>query len=209
MGYGFGPMALCDVQVTLETTSGVPENRIVNTWHFDDGESGTSAFLGQLETFYKAIVTLYPSYITQSGHGMKVYRVSDPVPRAPIADTTWAFTGAPTGGSIPLECCMVLSYQAEQVSGVPQPRRRGRVYLGPMKSTGFEADGRLAAALMTVVRNAADALLDASKASATWKWSTHSRVLATGDEVLSGWIDNEPDTQRRRGREATSRLTFN
>ena len=202
-------MALIDVMVILETTSGVPENRIVNTWHFDDDDGSThSTIVDQLEAFYNAVENLYPAYIPASGHVIKGYQVSDPEPRAPIFDETFTFTSAPSGIPLPLETAVVLSYQAAPVSGIPQARRRGRVYLGPISSANLHTDGRISSTAMNLVLDAADSLLTASLASSTWKWSTHSRVLGSGSEVMGGWVDNEWDTQRRRGRDATIRTSF-
>lgn len=204
-------MALVDIQVSLRPTNNLPEDWVTNTWHFDDGgdwDAVAVEVLNQLEDFYFVMRDYYPSIIAGNGHWMRVYRVSDPKPRAPIEEFEWAFGTAPSGGPIPTEVAAVLSYEAGGVSGIPQARRRGRIYLGPFNGGPLGSDGRFAGAFLTAVTNAADVILTASLASTTWKWSTHSKVLGTGAEVMNGWMDNEPDTQRRRGRAATARVTF-
>jgi hypothetical protein len=203
-------MALVDVQISLRPANNLPEDWVTNVWHFDDGEgTGTQhdAIFAQLLDFYEVLRDYLPSVIAGTGHWMRMYRVSDPKPRAPIAEYEFVIP-APSGSPLPLEIAAVLSYEAAQISGVPQARRRGRVYLGPFNGGVIDTAGRFATAFLTTMTGAAEVILTASLASTTWKWSTHSQVLGTGAEVMSGWMDNEPDTQRRRGRTATSRVVF-
>jgi hypothetical protein len=203
-------MPLLDVQVSLRPVNNLPEDWITNVWHFDDGP-GTStewiAIADQLEDFYLVLRDFLPSVIAGTGHWIRMYRVSDPKPRAPIAEFPLTIP-APSGSPLPLEIAAVLSYEAAQISGIPQARRRGRVYLGPFNGGVIGTDGRFTTGFLNTMVAAALALLEDSQASVTWKWSTHSRVLGTGAEVNNGWMDNEPDTQRRRGRDATARVTF-
>lgn len=203
-------MALCDVQVIFKTTTGLPADFITNSWHIDDGEvtSSYAAFGNQLKTFYTAFLSNLPSYIEKNGHEIKVYKVSDPEPRAPVYEEVWDFIAAPTGNPLPLEVASCLSYQAAPISGIPQARRRGRVYIGPLNVNTIDTTGRISSAFRSSLAGAGQDLLDASNSSVTWKWSTHSRVLGTGAQVASGWVDDEPDTQRRRGRRPTTRTIF-
>jgi hypothetical protein len=94
------------------------------------------------------------------------------------------------------------------VSGQPQARKRGRIYLGPFDTTQLNADGRILPACQTTIRNAAQALLTASDVALDWSWAVYSPTNASGVIVDNGWVDNEWDTQRRRGRAATTRSTF-
>lgn len=202
-------MALLDIQVTLRTSSGIPNDYVTNLWHFDDGEAAEyDEIADEIIAFYNGVRTVFSNYIIQNGHELKVYRVSDPEPRAPVYVETWNLSAGPSGSTLPTEVSSVLSYQAQQVSGVPQARRRGRIYLGPLNTTQIGTDGRLTSTHMGILEAAAETLLTASNSSSTWKWATHSKVLGSGASVYNGWVDNEPDTQRRRGREATSRTLW-
>lgn len=203
-------MALVDVQVSLRPTNNLPEDWVTNVWHFDNAEgtpTQNDAIFANLLDFYEVLRQYLPSVIAGTGHWMRMYQVSDPKPRAPISEYEFSIP-APSGSPLPLEIAAVLSYEAPQLSGVPQARRRGRVYLGPFNGGVIGTDGRLVTGFLTAMTDAAEALLTASQASTTWKWSTHSQVLGTGAEVSNGWMDNEPDTQRRRGRTATARVVF-
>lgn len=200
-------MALLDIQVTIAMASGIPDDAATNIWHFDDAEiSGAGeAIAGFLVAFYDSFRTRYSALVAQNGHEIKVYRVSDPEPRAPIYQETFNLSGAPTGSALPPEVAVVLSYHATPVSGIPQARRRGRIYLGPLNTLNVGADGRLATSTLEAVETAVETLVNEINTFGSVKWSTHSKVLGTGAEVTGAWVDNEPDTQRRRGREATIR----
>jgi len=82
------------------------------------------------------------------------------------------------------------------------------VYLPFFGETGNDTDGRPTPAMVTALAAAGGALLTASTAAATWAWLTYSTVAPGYTQVVNGWVDNEWDTQRRRGRAATSRTTF-
>lgn len=202
-------MALYDLQFSLATITGLPEDRITNTWHYDDAETENHAgIFAEFQAFYEDILTLFSGWMVQNGHVAKAYRVSDPEPRAPVYEVTFNFTSAPSGNTLPPECCIVLSYQADQLSGVPQARRRGRVYLGALDVSSIDTSGNFTSATIVDVQQAADGLLDASLTSTGWRWATHSQVTGTGAEVSNGWVDNAVDIQRRRGRSSTSRAVW-
>lgn len=203
-------MALLAVQCTFQTATLLPEDRITNTWHFDDGEDvgAPEDIADELQIFYNAIRPYLSSWMVQNGQTTKMYRLSDPEPRAPIFERTWNFTSAPSGNMLPPECAAVMSFQGEPVSGVPQARRRGRVYLGALSQTTLDTTGLFTTTFVTAVKNAGLTLVDASSDSLTWKWAVYSRVLGSGVNVANGWVDNEIDTQRRRQRRSTARQTF-
>jgi hypothetical protein len=101
-----------------------------------------------------------------------------------------------------------LSFQGTPLSGTPQSRRRGRIYFGPFRTSGLNTQGRPAAGLITSLVNAGDALLAASDAAANWQWVIWSPTTGLEVGVANGWVDDEFDTQRRRGRVPTARTTF-
>lgn len=161
-----------------------------------------------LATFYQTI-DANMSNLVRSANGLEVtsYNRADTKPRAPVLTNFSALT---TTGTAPLppEVALCLSFQAARVSGVPQSRRRGRIYLPFFDETGNGTDGRPASGVVSSTVTAAQAFLDASDASATWAWNVWSTVNGSPSIVANGWVDNEWDTQRRRGRPATSRTVF-
>ena len=202
-------MASYRVQMTLGTADNNPSNYITNTWACAAiGDTECQDFVSALITFYRSCTTLFPSTIRQNNHIFKAYDMLDPEPRAPRLEGTWNFTTAPASDPLPPEVAMCLSFQAPKVSGVPQARRRGRVYIGPLRSI-VSSGGRPSSSAITTLRDAGEALRAAGVASAgDWNWAVYSTVLGGTADVTSGWVDDEFDTQRRRGRLPTTRNVF-
>jgi hypothetical protein len=139
------------------------------------------------------------------------YDLSTPPPRVPIIVPLGStFNVAAVG--IPTEVAAVVSFQGLPVAGVPQARRRGRIYLGAL-SSGFILNNTattfpvLLPAAITAINLAAKALRD-SVALTQLRWAVWSSVDQVATIVNNGWCDNTPDTQRRRGVDATARTLW-
>jgi hypothetical protein len=217
-------MARVIAQVTLARDGGLPEDVIVNTYHFEDDsgfatEGGLSVngpgLESRLVSFYDAIgQSVLGSSLAGTGI-IKMYDFSDPLPRVPRR--TFPFTFALAAGSpYPGEVAMVLSMRAELVPGVNPARRRGRVFLGPL-SVGVGAPSPSGADMQIPIAKT-DAVLTAARtmargASGTFRLAVYSPATkaagGTDDEawndveVLS--VDSAFDTQRRRGAAASFR----
>lgn len=202
-------MAMYRIQFILHTTDGQPNNFVTNTFHalgVDDDDAIDAGVA--IRQGYSSIVSYLSPLILQSGHEVKIYNLEDPEPRAPVFEGTWNLTSSPTGSALPTEVALCLSFQATKVSGAPQSRRRNRVYIGPFDTTACGNDGRPVSALVTALADWGEAIQAAAEL-ATWDWAIYSTYNpTTGIIVANGWVDNEFDTQRRRGRESTSRLIF-
>lgn len=197
------------VQTVLKSVDLVPANFVTNTWYVDaDTVPDLATPLGEIQAIYGDSVGYLSPLIAQNGHENKVYDMADPEPRAPIIIQTWNLASAPSGTALPPEVCLCLSFQGARVSGLPQARRRGRIYFGPLDTTALGSDGRPAGAFITSLRNSASDFLTLSNAATTWKWKQYSRVNDGFSTVEDGWVDNEFDVQRRRGRAWTSRTLF-
>lgn len=202
-------MALYRTQVELAMTSGNPLDKATNVWHFiADDLTALDLALTQVTTFYAAIDVQLSGAVANTGHRIRCYDLADPEPRAPVRDQGIGGFVAGTGASAP-ELAICISYQTTRQSGQSQARRRGRLYMGPLKgaavntSTGFPET-----AMLTAFGSAIQNLLDASQAAATWAWAVYSRTNNVAIEVTDAWIDNAFDIQRRRGVAATSRTTY-
>lgn len=193
----------------LKMTSGIPEDSSVNTFHVDcdlgsyDPNDFVPIFKGFYDTFYGRLANT----VAQNGHSLKIYDMTDPEPRAPIVDALWNLAGAPGGTPMPSEVALCLSFQAARESGLPQARRRGRVYLGPF-GTAANNNGRPSTDCINDVAAAGQYLLDASLLATEWTWAVYSQVDNALVFVINGWVDNAWDTQRRRGVTPTARTTF-
>lgn len=222
------------VQATLPMKSSIPEDASQNSWHFrTDGALSIAATASELcdevDTFYSAIGSL----LGQQCSGAVAHKVFE---RDPDFDTTDAATyaagpwGPPvfevtysgvftpgTGVALPAEVCVAMSFKGVNYSSFaefsdftrPRARHRGRVFLGPLDPDGLAQDATtkemtVSSAARTTIATAATALI----ADTDSKWSVHSHVERAFSTVDSGWIDNEPDTIRRRSRRTTVRTTF-
>lgn len=197
----------CEVVLNPQASS---RERIMNVWHIATVGAtppGTAAgdFLTGINAFYQAIDGQLSNELSGSVPVMRVFNLIENKPRQPIAEPT--LTALTTSSSrAQREMAVCLSYRATYVSGVTPKRRRGRIYLGPLISTALDSStGKLAAATKTTIVGAAQTLIDFHQASALFSWVVYSPttdVLGTGEtgafEVISGWVDDELDTQRRR-----------
>jgi hypothetical protein len=130
----------------------------------------------------------------------------EPVLREEVYSTA---VGSMSGG-FPHEVAMCLSYRGQAEVGVPQRRRRGRIYIGPLSDqTGnisrSGGDVRPSDNARATVANAAARLRNRSGPAI---WATLSSTDGVAVPVVNGWVDNAYDTQRRRGTKATLRTTW-
>ena len=152
------------------------------------------------------------AYMLPGGAHVNWYDLDDPQPRQPHTVPLGA-TISLGSSEIPTEVAAVVSFQGDPVSGINQASRRGRIYLGALTNAHLEPGSGLAFPTLTIAavtsfRNAAEGLMDASGSSADVRWTVHSPTLGTDAEVTNGWVDQSPDTQRRRSVDATSRVVF-
>lgn len=202
-------MSAYQVQTVIKTDSGVPADWSTNSWSFEAStDVDMEDALDALEDFYNAIRASYSSNVEQNGHEFKVYERDDPEPRAPVIERTWNFTTAPSGNPLPHEVAITMSFQGLRTSGVPQARRRGRIYIGPLNEGVVASTGRPSGVDLSNIATAGAALITASTAATDWLWTVWSTVNQANVPIANGWVDNSFDTQRRRGRTATTRVTF-
>jgi hypothetical protein len=208
-------------QVSLPKDSGLPEDAVVNTFHFrltgSDRVASAANANTRLAAFYDAIDTYLSSELTGTAT-VKWYDLEEAQPRVPFTTTSFTFTPSASTAVLPSEAAVCLSYQALPVSGIKQAHRRGRIYIGPLAAgAGSGQPLRPILGVMTTFAAAAIALHGIVIGSTDgFQWSVYSPTLhaQTGSLedatflVNEGWIDNAFDTQRRRGPAATSRTTW-
>lgn len=198
-------MALYRLQLIFNMEDGLPDNAATNTLYFDaDAEVDLPLIETEVTAFYGLFDGILSSLIDTDNIVMQWYRLSDPTPRQVIRTANLTgLVNATTAG--PTEVALVLSYQGAKISGLPQNRRRGRIFIGPLEAAD---EARPTDAQIATISAAGQNLLNASDAATTWTWAQWSETNGVGIDVANGWCDNEWDTQRRRGREATKRDTF-
>jgi len=199
------------VQVILHTADAVPENYVSNSWCLSDVTPGAddAAIVTLMKDFYDDITASFISTaITTNGHEVKLSLLPGTPPNYPYFEGTFNLASAPSGTPLPSELAVCLSFQGARSAGLPQARRRGRVYIGPL-GTNANSSGRPNPTLMTAIANAAVTFkASAAAISGAGGWAVWSTVDQAPVLVDDGWVDNAFDVQRRRGLLYTSRTTF-
>lgn len=199
--------------VVIPPVAGTSEDNVINNWSFQWDTTGDAGAMdsvrNSLQTFYNSLAGQLSDEYGMEDASIKFYDRADSVPRAPIGTRTFpSVVSRDAHASLPREVALCMSFQAEPASGQPQARRRGRIYLGPWAATAND-DGRPSGAVIADVAAAGDQMIaDDIANSAGWTWWVWSEVSSTAHHVTNGWVDDEWDTVRRRGRRPTERLTF-
>lgn len=221
---------LMRAQVTIPLDSGIPEDAIVNTFHFDGDDA---LGLQSVDSYYDAVMTLltgfyqaidgevFPSSVADEAV-VRIYDLADPEQRIVRRQDTIPLTNI-AADPMPNEVALCMSIAAAPAAGVNPQRRRGRIFLGPIANTkvvviGGQARPQLAmreAVAAAAATMAEGELLNIGDPERV-RWAIYSPTTDEGGatlgdsffDVVSGWIDDAWDTQRRRGAAPTARVTF-
>jgi hypothetical protein len=223
-------MPLLRAQVTIPHDSALPEDSVVNTFHFQTGADPDAAQLLEIQARLLALYNVASApgtstigsslsrVINPPMATLKVYNMAQPQPRAPIFTAPLVISSGTSSTALPSEVAVCGSYQAAKVSGLAHARRRGRIFFGPLN----DASGTLEVAPGTFRPsvNLRNAIAGAMKAMAAKNsdpllvdWVVFSPTIGNNPEivwpkVVSGWVDNAFDTQRRRGERSTARTEW-
>ncbi len=189
-------MANYDVTVALHHPSNLPENDVVNTLHFEqnlpDTKEGAS---DDIANAYKAAMTA-GLLGNVTGITVKWYEPGlNPGGPAFTKKYTTGFTSAAQSG--PLETAICLSYATVDNVEASTPRRRGRIYIGPIAG-GVQNISTVGAGLRNIVLTLGQNLASVGNAGNT-TWMLYSRADNAYVKIESIWCDDAWDTQRRRG----------
>jgi hypothetical protein len=214
------------LQVVLDRDGLLPEDAVVNTWHFEADAGGGSdrdkwdldmpGLLDRVELFYVTVAGIFAPTLAGTGR-IKAYDLSDAKPRVPRVVQEFTFVPS-TSDALPAEVALCLSFKGATESGVNMRRRKGRVFLGPLARTMIDggtpvADVRPGTGNVSSVLTAAEVM--ATGGSGTFRLSIYSPTSDPGETMVDAawndavefWVDNAFDTQRRRGARATARQT--
>lgn len=215
-------MAWYRVNVIQHYVSGLPEDVAVNTLYFVDGSP--DPIVGTMNSIATQINTAWgfldnfrgAQLLDTAGMSLKIYDQTAPPNSSPVGVYGPYNLGAPTAvDNLPLEVAAVCSFQGAIIAGTNRARRRGRNYIGPLNTTALAAGDSttppaLSAGMITALRDYMSALWDTNSAANPSTWSVYSRADDAMVTITNGWVDNDFDTQRRRGKRATTRsnITF-
>lgn len=218
-------MGLYRAQIIIPYDSGLPEDVMTNTLYFATGGAieeiadAAAAITPLIQDFYDKIyetANATANYVNWPATTVRWYDVADPEPRVPYPVTMAITPGASTLSATPSEVAIVCSFHAEAVPGGNPRRRRGRIYLGGWASSAFatnaSAPPTVSPDILTDIVVASETLMTDTLALSEASWCVYSPTNSTSGPlfvpVAGGWADNTPDTQRRRGVDATSRTVW-
>lgn len=214
------------VNTSLPMFTGIPEDVIVNTFHltFEGSPPGTlptvtdyGKVFDRLKTFYDGVYAVIPrANYTTNLMTMKAYQLDLPLPHVPALTGTRTLSGPGTQAFVPTEVSICLSMRAAYIGGVNQARQRGRIFLGGLANP---VDGSTVSSFPTIGSTQRTGIATAASNLRTglitdgWQWVILSaaqvaEVRPNTFPVAAGWIDNSPDTQRRRSVNATARTAW-
>lgn len=204
---------------TWERTTGLSADNQTNTMYVgSDVETDTDDIASVHDGMMDILAAAIDSYLSEDMFinlaRSQYFDMLEPEPRVPFADRTHTLSLNSDDLSLPPEVSCALSFQGERVSGQPQARRRGRIYLPTFCTSLTEVSGgqvRWIGAAMAAIANAAEAMKSLALSN-NCSWAVYSptqadatigtlqaKARAATTYVQSGWVDNEPDIQRRRG----------
>lgn len=185
-------MANYDVHAVLEHSNGIPADNYLNVLHFEvnapDTLEGTS---DDIAAAYTLLAAVLPNTITALT--LKWY-TPGANPTGPTYTKSYPAVNG-TSGPGPAEVALCLSYATSEDPDSSTPRRRGRIYCGPIASPTGE---RPAPSLRDHILDFGELLASAGNAGNT-TWMMYSRMDNTYHKIESIWCDDAWDTQRRRG----------
>ena len=211
-------MPIIRAQCVFPYGSNLPEDVITNTFHFDIPTADPDPFFDAIADNLSDLYTTchnpaggWANYVNWGAAEVRFYLLAAPPPRVPAIRPLVVGASGSASSVTPAEVSVCLSFQGEPLSGVPQARRRGRVYLGgfalPCATSSSVSPPRVLTTLITQVQGAAETFMNACETALT-PWQVWSTTDGSAVEVTNGWVDNEPDIQRRRGVQPTLRSLF-
>lgn len=174
---------------------------ITNTVYFNDQGVGTDA-----DNLAQDVATLFATYRAYptgwSSVNCRLYDMAEPAPRE-IQGEANAAANAAAGAPGPREVALCLSFHGDR----NLPRQRGRIYVGPW--TTAVMGERPAPATITVLQTLRQGLANIGGVDVQWCVYSPTDSIGGGTpvfrQVKAGWIDDEWDTIRSRGRKYTAR----
>jgi hypothetical protein len=211
-------MAILRTQAVFPYFTGIPRDVWTNTMHWQWDEVGTLEAAGdelvvRIEAFYNGVfndLSVKANYTTWTQAYLEIINLEDPSPRVPLR-VDMPMESTSSASDIPTECSVVMTYASEDSGGIVRQRLYNRIYIGclgngcidPSTASTFP---QISTLFRSLIGNAANALL--AENDAALSWIQYSPTSSTARPITRGWVDNSPDTQRRRSVDPTARTTW-
>lgn len=207
-------------ELAMQARFTIPSGDMVNTFHFADAsrtyDELRAASVAAVTLFYNANVGGSGSSIgglmagwVDRPYELRTYDMTTAPPRVPTIHSVTLpnASSVSTSWRVPMDVAVCLSTHG----ATPLTRRRkGRIYLGGAQVEWFTSGAAggtpvaVSSAFSLSVRQAALILRDAAVG-----WSIRSSVpVPNYVPIVGGFVDSEPDTQRRRGMDTTTKVAW-
>lgn len=189
-------MALYRFQARFKGVSGLPEDVYENVLYYDvtTAQNGVGAVADGIMSAFNL------NELHGGINGAEIRAYAMPGGGEPIFRKDYAY--ALNGGTGPGEVAICLSYASVDDWETSTPRRRGRIFVGPLVA-GLTGGPRPGATLIADIIELGQGLHSVGGGDASWHiWSPTDGVSAP---IQSISVDNAWDTQRRRGLSPTAR----
>lgn len=131
---------------------------------------------------------------------VRAYAITGGPPVASYGPITRVANSVP----FPHEVALCLSYTAAEDPDLATPRRRGRIFIGPLGNVATISNGRPGNALKDTLLDFGESLAAIGTGGNT-TWKLHSRSDNVTAKIEAIYCDDAWDTQRRRGLAPTAR----
>jgi hypothetical protein len=191
--------------VSMPVSTALPRDRISNTFHMEHVAAWATP--DDIEGLCSDIVAMYQARYHNATHEIqcKAYDIDNP-PNFPRADVI-VNAGSVWPNNHPRESCLCLSFAGDHRGN---RRERGRLYLQPGIDSTLSTDMERPNA--TVQQWALDFYSVSNESfpdlgGIDIKFGIYSALDAKFTQSKQAWVDDEWDTQRRRGLRGVNRLT--
>lgn len=196
-------------QTTLLTQDANPENFQSNVFALGQVGSLSLTDAGNwrdyIKTFYDDCYSAGALRgIAQNNHLVKIYEIGQPKPNYPVYELNFNLASAPAATDLPQEVSLCVSYYASQATTIARARRRGRLYISGWTES-VNVTGRPNVGGQSGLLDAFTDYVLACDGFTNLTAGVWSRTNGTVYEIDTAWVDDEWDTQRRRGGKPTSR----
>lgn len=208
-------------QIVYPYFTGLARDVAVNTFHFIDDDDDFTASTTEIATRLSGLLgDIYGSsgavrvpYIDWQNLEIKVFDLDQTPPRIPNIETGFFTSAGSANTAIPTEVAMVASWFAAPVSGVPHQRLYNRVFLPGIPTNWLDTATtsqfpKFATARMALIATAFQTLRDADTTDLTWVQTSTAGGTRVNRQIAGGFVDNAPDSQRRRSVDPTLRETW-
>jgi hypothetical protein len=206
-------MATVRATVRLPYTTGIPQDVSTNTLHFftvasPPTQTELDDIAARIALYYGEWGQYLSTMIDRPNCSITMYDLADSMPRQPIYQEPLTIPTAAGTQNLPTEVSVVHSFRGLLTSGQPPARRRGRLYLGPLTILAQPGTGggfsRPVQVMIDDILTGGQQLGNDAGATGV-RWAVYSPTDATTFAVVSNHVNNEWDTQRRRGVLATQK----